>query len=309
MAIRGKLDLNDLLVFEAVVECRGFSAAAERLGVATAKVSLEVARLEQSLGLSLFHRTTRKVTLTNAGTDLYEECRPLLTGLSDALERAGSGRETLVGTLRISTTVDHANHMLAPALAEFSRLHPRLGLDLRTSDRVVDLIDEGIDLSIRLGWLKDSSLHAVKFADFSQVLLASPSYLASHGAPRTPADLANVDWVAFSLMPKPLTWTFSSLEDTVTVQVRARIRVDSPASLRALLEGGAGISVLDEFNARAPLTSGTLRALLPGWRLPTAGIYGVYPSGKLLSAKVRAFIDFYREYLRRTPGLQAGPMG
>lgn len=309
MTLPGKLDLNDLLVFEAVAECGGFSAAAARLGVASAKVSLEVARLERSLGQALFHRTTRKVALTDAGAGLHEACQPLLQGLADALVQASSGKEELAGTLRISSTVDHASQMLAPALAEFAGLHPHLAVDLRTSDRVVDLLDEGIHLAIRLGWLRDSSLHAVKFGEFSQQLVASPDFLALHGAPHAPEDLAKMNWIALSLMPKPLTWTFTSPEGAVTVQVRARMRVDSPSALCALLKGGAGISVLDEFSVRDALASGRLRSLLPGWTLPSAGIYGVYPSGRLLTAKVRAFIDFYREYLKRRSDLHAGRMG
>lgn len=301
MSLRERVDLNDLLLFEAVAECGGFSAAAARLGVATAKVSLEVARLERALGMALFHRTTRKVTLTPAGSGLYEECRPLLRAMGEALERAGAGREELVGTLRISTTVDHASQALGPALAEFAALHPQLAIDLRTGDRVVDLLDEGIDLAIRLGWLRDSSLHAVKFGDFRQYLVAAPAYLARAGTPRTPDELAKASWIALSLMPKPLTWTFSAdTGEKTTVQVRSRLRVDSPSALRAMLENGAGVSVLDEFNARASLDSGRLVALLQEWSLPAAGIYGVYPSGRLQSARVRGFIDFYRDFLARS---------
>lgn len=305
MALPGKVDLNDLLLFEAVAEGGGFSAAASRLGVATAKVSLEVARLEQKLGLALFHRTTRKVVMTDAGRSLYEECHPLLRGLHEALDRAGAGKEELVGTLRISSTVDHASQSLAPALAEFARLHPHLTIDLRTSDRVVDLLDEGIDLAVRLGWLRDSSQRAVKFGEFEQYLVASPRYLGTATTPRSPADLAGMEWLALSLLPTPLTWTFSSPSSgSKTVQVRARMRVDSPAALRVLLEHGAGISVLDQFNARQALESGKLRRVLTEWTLPTAGIYGVYPPGKLLSARVKTFVDFYRQYLARA----AGPM-
>lgn len=300
MSLPGKADLNDLIVFEAAAECGSFSSAAARLGVANAKVSLEIARLEKKLGLSLFHRTTRKVTLTNAGLDLYEECRPLLCGLANALERAGAQKKELVGTLRISSTVDHAVHSLGPALVEFSQCHPHLAIDLRTSERVVDLLDDGIDLAIRLGWLKDSSLHAVKFGEFQQHLVAAPAYVRAAGLPQTPADLGEMEWIALSLLPTPLTWRFHSSDgETATVQVRGRIKVDSPAVLRVLLESGAGISVLDHFNASKGIASGRLCSLLPDWHLPPAGIYGVYPSGKLLTAKVRTFIDFYRHYLVR----------
>jgi DNA-binding transcriptional LysR family regulator len=298
MALPGKIDLNDLLVFEAVAEAGGFTAAAERLGVATAKVSVEISRLESKLGMALFSRTTRRVALTDAGQTLYEECRPLLLALSEAVERATSGKEQLAGTLRISTTVDHASLSLAPALAKFARLHPHLAVDLRTNDRVVDLIEAGIDVSIRLGWLRDSSNRAVKLGEFEQYVVASPAYFQSREFPASPEELASLDWIALTLLPTPLTWKFASRSgDTRTIHVKSRVRVDSPGALRALLQEGMGISVLDGFNAQDGIASKRLVRVLPQWSLPAAGIYAVYPPGRQVSAKVRHFIDFYRGYL------------
>jgi len=298
MALPGKIDLNDLLVFEAVAETGGFTAAAERLGVATAKVSVEIGRLESKLGVALFNRTTRKVVLTDAGQTMYEECRPLLHGLTEAIERAGSGKEELAGTLRISSTVDHATLTLAPALAAFAQHHPHLAIDLRTSDRVVDVIEEGIDVAIRLGWLRDSSLRAVKLGEFEQYVVASPSYLRCVKRPNIPEDLVNFDWVALTLLPTPFTWKFSgNTGETKTIHVKARFRVDSPGALRSLLQQHVGVSVLDQFNAQEGISSKRLIRLLPEWFLPSAGIYAVYPPGRQLPAKVRSFIDFYRQYL------------
>lgn len=298
MALPGKIDLNDLLVFQAVAQTGGFTAAAQRLGVATAKVSIEVGRLEARLGLVLFSRTTRKVVLSDAGQALYEECRPLLDGLGEALDRATSGKDSLAGTLRISTTVDHASLSLAPALASFARQHPHLAIDLRTSDRVVDLIDEGIDLTIRLGWLRDSSQRAVRLGQFEQYVVASPAYLRRGGTPATPRDLEALEWIALTLLPAPLTWKFSAADgQAATVHANARLRVDSPAVLRSLVEQDAGISVLDQFNAQLGIDTGRLVRVLPAWSLPAGGMYAVYPPAKQVPAKVRSFIDFYRRYL------------
>jgi DNA-binding transcriptional LysR family regulator len=298
MALPGRIDLNDLLVFEAVAEAGGFTAAAERLGVATAKVSVEISRLESRLGVALFSRTTRKVALTDAGQALYEECQPLLHGLTEAVERAGSGKDELAGTLRISSTVEHATLTLAPALAAFTQRHPHLSIDLRTSDRVVDVIEEGIDVAIRLGWLRDSSLRAVKLAEFKQYVVASPAYLRRVKRPNRPEDLVNFDWIALMLLPTPFTWKFShDAGESRTIHVKSRIRVDSPGVLRSLLQQHVGVSVLDEFNAQDGINSKRLIRLLPEWSLPTAGIYAVYPPGRQMPAKVRSFIDFYRQYL------------
>jgi len=296
-----EIDLNSLLVFDAVAEAGSFTAAAERLGTAKARVSIQVSRLEAQLGAMLFSRTTRRVALTDAGRQLHEECKPLLLGLRDALDQVGqeNGKDGLTGVLRVTTSVDHAVQSLAPALAAFAGLHPLLQIDLRTGDRVADLVGEGIDLAIRLGWLRDSSLRAVKLGEFEQLLVASPAYLERAGRPKRPEDLARHDWVALTLLPTPLTWKFTRRGDTRTVQVKSRMRVDAPGALRVMLGGGAGISVLDQYSVEADLKGGRLVRLLPDWSLPRAGIHAVYPPGRHVAPKVRAFIDFYRDWLRQ----------
>lgn len=299
MALPGKINLNDLLVFEAVTEAGGFTAAAKRLGVATAKVSVEIRRLESTLGVTLFNRTTRTVVLTDAGQALYEECQPLLQGLTEAIERAGAGKEELAGTLRISSTVDHAALTLAPALALFAQEHPHLSIDLCTNDQVINLIEERIDVAIRFGWLPDSSLRAVKLGDFEQYLVASPTYLQRVKGPMTPEDLVSLDWVALTLLPTPLTWKFFNQAGEVkTIHVKSRFRVESPAALSALLQQHVGVSVLDQFNAQEGIKAQRLVRLLPDWSLPSAGVYAVYPPGRQVSAKIRRFIDFYQHYLK-----------
>jgi DNA-binding transcriptional LysR family regulator len=207
----------------------------------------------------------------------------------------------LQGTLRLSTSVDHAVHSAAPALARFAELHPDLRIELRTSDRIVDLVAEGIDIAIRIGWLRDSSLHAVKLGVFEQVLVASPDYLRRRGVPRHPRDLAQHDWIALSLLRAPLTWKLASRNGTeISVHVKSRMHVDSPGALRALLQSGAGISVLDKPSASDPIRGGQLVPLLQGWRLQGGGIYAVYPPGPRVSARSRAFTEFYRSYLAGT---------
>ncbi|HZW22525.1 LysR family transcriptional regulator [Noviherbaspirillum sp.] len=298
MSLLNQVDLNSLVVFAAVVECGGFTAAADRLGVAKAKVSVQVARLEAKLGTALFVRTTRKVSLTDAGRRLHEECKPLLHGLQEAIDQVGHDEGMLAGTLRLTTSVDHAVQSLARAAAEFAARHPALQIDLRTGDRVVDLVEEGIDLAIRLGWLRDSSLRAVKLGEFEQHLVASPAYLARAGRPKQPEDLAAHDWVALMLLPTPFTWKFSRRGETRTVQVKSRIRVDSPGALRTMLRQGAGVSVLDQYSVQDDLKSGALVRLLPDWSLPRAGIHAVYPPGRHVPPRVRQFIDFYRAWLK-----------
>ena len=302
MSLLNQIDLNSLVVFDAVVEAGGFTSAAERLGVAKAKVSIQVARLEEKLGTTLFVRTTRRVSLTDAGRRLHEECKPLLLGIQEAIDQVGHEEGGLTGTLRLTTSVDHAVQSLATAAAEFAVRHPALQIDLRTGDRIVDLVEEGIDLAIRLGWLRDSSLRAVKLGDFDQYVVASPAYLKRSGRPKRPEDLIGHDWVALMLMQTPFTWKFSRRGETHTVQVKSRLRVDSPGALRVMLRQGAGISVLDEYSARDELQAGTLVRLLPDWSLPCGGIHAVYPQGRHVPPRVRQFIDFYRMWLKPASG-------
>ncbi|NMG36089.1 LysR family transcriptional regulator [Azoarcus sp. TTM-91] len=292
------LDLNALQIFAAVAEAGGFTAAALRLGMAKGQLSLQVRRLEARLGTALFTRTTRQVALTAAGQSLFEECGPLLDQLREAVERASAGEAELAGLLRISTSVDHAAQSLAPAVAHFSAQHPGVQVEIRSSDKVVDMVKEGIDLSIRLGWLRDSSQRALYLRAFDQYIVAAPTYLRRKGMPMRPTDLAEHEWIALTLLPTPLTWTLEQEGvEPATVQVSARLKVDSPAALRALLVEGAGISVLDERSVMPELAAGRLQRVLEGWQLKRGGIHAVLPPGRHVPARVRAFIDFYRNWL------------
>jgi DNA-binding transcriptional LysR family regulator len=291
-------DLNALPVFAAVAEAGGFTAAAERLDMAKAKVSLVIARLEAQMATTLFSRTTRRVVLTEAGQELYAQCVPPLRGLQESLAGAATGGQ-LGGVLRISVSTDHATQSLAPALAPFLARHPQLEVDVRTSDRVSDLLKEGIDVALRVGWLRDSSLRATKLADFEQHVLASPAYLKRAPPIKAPADLAGHPWAALSLLPSPLAWKFTSARgQTRTVRMTARLRTDSAATLRALLENGLAVSVMDTQSTAQAVRQGRLVRVLPGWSLPRGGVYAVYPPGRFVPAKVRAFIDFYSAWLK-----------
>jgi len=291
-------DLNDLAVFAAVVETGGFTAAAERLGVTKAKVSVEVRRLEAALGVSLFTRTTRRVVPTDAGRRLHQACAPLLGGLAEAMEQVSGDHGAIAGTLKIAAPVDHMAQFLATATAEFARHHPRLKINLCASDHIADMVAEGIDLSIRFGWLRDSSQRAVKLGEFEQCVVAAPAYLQAHGTPQAPQALIRHEWIALTLLPTPLTWTFTAPDgQSETVRLGSRVQTDSPAALRSLLIGGAGVSVMEMLGIGDALKSGQLQRLLPEWSLPRGGIYAVYPPGRHSPASVRAFVEFYRAKL------------
>jgi len=298
MARKSSGDLNALLVFVAIVEAGGITSAAERLGLTKARVSIELRQLEIALGTSLFVRTTRRVVPTEAGRRLYERCKPALAGLEEVMAEIGGEAGALTGSLKVAASVDHAEQILAAVVAEFAALHPDLKIKLCASDRIVDMVAEGIDVAFRMGWLRDSSMRAVKLGEFEQRVVASPAYLEIHGTPQHPRELAQHAWIALSLLPSPLTWRFVSASGgEEVVRLTARLQTDSPAALRALVTSAAGLSVLNTHGMAEALAAGRLQYLFPDWSLPRGGIYAVYPPGGQPPAKVRAFVDFYRTKL------------
>lgn len=291
------------------MEAGGFTAAAERLGLSKAKVSFAVARLEQQVGASLFTRTTRRVSLTQTGRALHERCAQPLAAILDSLSEVHEGKQALAGTLRVACTSDHLAQGLGSAIVEFMRVHPFVQVDLLASDQVSHPVEAGIDLAFRVGWLRDSSQRAVRLGDFGQVVTTSPAYLRRLDREIVhPEQLIALDWVALSLLDATLTWTFTAPDDTsCTVRMRSRLRVDSARALRALVEDGAGVAVLDSLSAEASLQEGRLVRLLPQWQLPGGGIHAVYPPGRIVSPLAKAFVEFYRARIATPPARGSRP--
>ncbi|WP_051015581.1 LysR family transcriptional regulator [Alloalcanivorax dieselolei] len=294
MAAVEDLDYNSLPVFIALVEAGSFTAAAERLGCTKTRVSLQIRRLEERLGQTLFHRTTRQVQPTQAGEALYRRCRPLWSDLEAALGDLEEDRRALTGELRITAPEDYAMQALAPVVAAFGAEHPELQVELRGGDRITDMVREGIDVAIRLGWLRDSTLRSSLLGYFQQWLMASPDYLRRKGTPTSPAELSGHDWVAFMPLRSPLTWTFRKGEQQCRVQMQARLRTNATGVLREMLARGAGLSVMAQPSAEAEISAGRLVRVLADWQLPDGGIYAVYPPGRYIPARVRAFVDAFR---------------
>ncbi|PHV12162.1 LysR family transcriptional regulator [Chitinimonas sp. BJB300] len=290
-------DLNRLAMFAAVVECGGFTAAAERLGMAKSQVSQQVAKLEAELGVALFVRTTRRVVTTESGEMLYADSAPLLVGLSNAIERM-SGDGQLEGRLRVTAGLAYSDGVLGRVLAHFAACNPRLELELIASDTSLDLLADGIDLAIRGGFLRDSSLRAVKLGGFEQVAVAAPDLLKRLGALQKPSDLNGQPWIALSVLSSPLTWTFSQAgAEAQTIRARAAMRVNSATVARECARAGVGCTVLPDYMLDADLAQGGLVQLLPDWHLPRAGIHAVYPSAPYFPVKVRKLIEFLQLYL------------
>lgn len=288
-------DLNLLQTFAAVAELGSFTAAAERLNMARPQVSLQVRKMESALGVSLFNRTTRRVALTDAGQRLFDQCAPLLQGMHEALHQVGSVGQGLRGRLRIGAPVEHAVQVLAPMVASFAQRHPHVRVELVVTDKVQDLVAEGIDVAIRVGWMRDTSSKVAKLADFEQGVLASADYLARHGRPQAPEDLTQHRWVALTLLPSPLTWTFSKANRAVTVRMSPTLRTDSAVAMRSLLVHGAGLSVASLMHVQNEVRSGALVRVLKDWSLPGGVVHAVFPPGAQVVPAARAFIEMLRQ--------------
>ena len=297
MIAMDNLDLNALPVFFALAQNRSFTSTAEQLGLTKAKVSIKIKMLEQQLGTQLFRRTTRQVSLTSAGEQLYQQTAPLFTSLQSQLVALQQGDQQLNGVLCISAPEDYSREVLIPLLADFSALHPNLQIELKSSDQVKDLIKEGIDLTVRVGWLKDSSQKAQRIGRFEQWLMASPSYLNRVGTPLHPRELTEHAFIGFSLLPSPLLWSFQQDQAQHQQLMKARFNVSSTAAVMGLLQQGVGLGVLTNYSAKPLIEKQQLQRVLSDWQLPDGGIYLVYPPGEHRPAKVKLFVGFLRQRL------------
>jgi len=281
-----EVNLNRLAVFVALVHAGSFTAAAETLGMTKAMVSQHLAKLEQELGVTLVLRSTRRMTLTEAGSTFHAACARILGEAEAAIEQVGSNQEKPTGT-----------SVVAPALADFMRSHPQLQTDLVLSDHVSDLIAERFDLAIRMGWLRDSNLRSTRLGSFRQLLVASPAYLAGRGEPRSLAELPSLEWVALALLSSPLRWTFTAPDGSRrTVRMKQVAQANNVTAAHALVRHGAGVSVLPDYLVTDDIRDGRLVPLLAQYTLPEGGIHAVYP-GRQPPAKVRAFIEHLRAWL------------
>lgn len=285
-----EFDLNSLQLVQALAQTGSFTQAAAKLGCSKTRMSLQVRQLEQQLGVALFHRTTRQVRLTHEGQQLIDELMPHYQALIQGLANLQPRQQALRGRLVISAPEDFAVQVLVPVVARFQQQHPELRIELRSSDQVRDLVKEGIDVAIRVGWLTDSSAVARRLGCFEQWLLATPQYIAQHGVPTAPQQLAQHSCIAFTLLKDAQLWKFQQGNETVEQSIDSHLLAGSTRTLTALLLAHSGVGMLTDYAARPLMASGQLVRLLPDWQLPDGGVYAVYPPGSLRPAKVRQFI-------------------
>lgn len=288
--------MNRFVAMEAyvrVVERGGFSAAAQELRISRAMVSRHVQDLETHLGARLLHRTTRKVSLTEAGRVYYERSAHLLQELSAADSEVGELHARPRGTLRVNGPVVFGVRHLAPLVAEYMAAYPEVNIELTLNDRTVDLVEEGFDMAVRIGALGDSSLMARRLAPCRLVVVASPAYLARHGTPMVPEELSRHDCIRYMFGEGGDVWNFRGPQGQVAVRVQGRLRTNNGDAMRIAALQGAGLAVVPTFIVSDELLSGALVTVLAGWRgADEFAVHAVYPPGRNPSAKLRSFIDF-----------------
>ena len=282
-----------LEAFVKVAETRSFSEAAVRLRASKSGVSRAISALEAELGARLFHRTTRTLTLTEAGRSYLERVKRILDDLADADESVNALQAAPRGLLRINAPMSFGFLHLVPALPHFAALYPEITLDVVMNDRFVDLVDEGFDIAVRIAAMQDSSLIARRIAPIRLLACASPSYLRAHGYPERPEDLLQHQCLINNNQPSAQEWKFQDQDGAMlSVPVHGKVRMNNGDALRVAALHGLGITILPSFIVGPDVHKGDIVSLLEAYNPQPLALHAVYPHARLLSPKVRAFVDF-----------------
>jgi DNA-binding transcriptional LysR family regulator len=284
--------------FVAVVDAGSFVQAADALDISKAAVSRHVADLEQRLGVRLLQRTTRKLSLTEEGRAFHARSKSLLGELEDAEAEITSKSLEASGLVKINVPVSFGLLQLAPLWPAFMAKHPKVTLDVTLSDRMVDLVEEGYDMAVRIARLPSSSLVSRKLASTRLILCASPSYLKKHSKPKHPSELADHAVLSYSLLVMGEQWEFEGPEGNFTVPINPVLRTNSGDTCRAAALGHQGVILQPSFIVGDDLRKGTLVELMPEYRSLEFGIHAIYPSRRYVSPKVRVLIDYLSSAMR-----------
>jgi DNA-binding transcriptional LysR family regulator len=303
-----KTDLNQLVIFAKVVETRSFTAAGRSLGLPKSTVSRKVAQLEERLGVQLLQRTTRKLSLTEVGAAFYERCARISTEIEEAEQAVLQQHRHPRGLLRLTAPPEFGTAFLSEVVSSFLVAHAEIDIELELTDRIVDMIEEGFDLSIRFERPPDPTLISREFGPIHRHLVASPAYLQRHGTPTRPEQLEDHALVVLGNPRRNLTMELRGLEgETFMLEGRPRLVVNSMGMLREAVLAGVGVGILPGFKCAADLEQGKLRAFLHDWTQTDAAIHALYPTARHLSTKVRTFLDYLADRLEPAPWLASRP--
>lgn len=282
--------------FVCVVETGSFSAAARRLNIGQPAVSKTIAHLEKRLAVSLLLRSTRGLTPTEAGLAFFERAKRALEEADEADNAARGSASGLSGSLRISAAVTFGRLHIVPQLGPFLDQHPQLNIDLMLDDRNINLVEEGIDVALRMGALTDSGLTARKIADCRRVVLGTPAYFAKHGEPGCPAELSKHQAVVYNLGGGN-TWQFAKGSEQQSVILSGRLRVSAAEGVREAVLADQGLTLASEWMFAPELASGAVKTVMHDWTLPDLDLWAVFPTGRMASAKARAFVEYVQGLL------------
>lgn len=285
--------------FVYVVETGSFSAAARRLNVGQPAISKTIAQLEDRLGVRLLTRSTRGLSPTESGTIFFERAKKVIEEANEADLAARGAGSGLTGTLRISAAVTFSRLHVLPHLGGFLDLHPQLDVDVILDDRSVNLVEEGIDVALRMGALSDSSLTARKIAQCKRLVMATPAYFERCGVPESPADLIGHQAVIYSQGGGGASWLFKKGTAEQSVTVKGRVRVTAAEGVRTAVLSDLGLTLSSEWMFAPELASGEVEAVLQEWELPNMDLWAIFPTGRMASAKARAFITYVEQIMQK----------
>jgi DNA-binding transcriptional LysR family regulator len=294
--------LLSMAVFKRTVEAGSFAAAARHFGMSAEMAGNHVRALETHLGARLLNRTTRRLHLTEVGSGYYARCTTILADIDEAEAEAGSLQATPQGLLRIAAPVTFGVRHIAPAVSNYMTRYPDVTIEVAVSDRFVNLVEEGLDIAIRIGELEASSLIVRRLASAHLVACASPAYLRRAGRPETPSDLTRHSCLIYAEIGEPTRWRFQNPDGRdETVNVSGPLTSTNPEFVRQLALAGHGIILCPTFSVGADIAEGRFTPLLTDWRTHEIPIHALYPHRSLLSTKVRSFVDFLAERFGSDP--------
>jgi len=287
------VDLNGYAIFAKVAELGGFTAAADALGQSKSMISRQVSALEDQLGVRLLNRTTRRISLTEAGTVVFERAQRIVAEAEEAAAEANCVEGAVRGLLRINAPMSFGIHQLGPVMPAFLARYPELNVDLVLNDRRVDLIEEGFDVSLRISALQDSSLIARQLAPVERTIVGAPAYFDKHGVPKRPVDLEAHDFILYTLLARPNLLEMENAQgEKEQAELKGRFLCNNADAMLEMMLAGTGLAFSPDFIVHEHLKSGALVPVLQDWTVPALTLHAIYPHSRHLAAKVRAFVDF-----------------
>jgi DNA-binding transcriptional LysR family regulator len=296
--------LSLLEIFVRIVETGSFSTVAREMGMSQPTISKQMTALERQLNTRLINRTTRSLSLTEAGAAYYERCRQIVDQVQAAETSLAATRGSLHGSLCVNSSVAFGQMFLAREVLDFQRRHPQVSVLLTLNDRYIDLVEEGIDVAVRFGRIGDSALVARRLAFSPIVVVAAPSYLERHGQPAHPRDLAHHRCLHYTYLSTGEEWVFPTREGELRVRVNSTFRSNNGYALRDAMLAGQGITIMPVIFVQQEIAQGKAQTILTEYTPPPIAVSAVYPAGRIVSPKVRAFTDFMQDRIPRIPGMQ-----